>query len=79
MRPLVECIADFKATPQDWQRVSTSAESATARSAQGGVSIESTYQNIKTGETIHVHDVYRPSGNQIPNHPTFRDYGKASQ
>jgi S-adenosylmethionine hydrolase len=45
---------------------------------RGGVSSESVYHNPTTGETLHVHDVFRPSGAQIPNHPTFRDYGKGS-
>jgi hypothetical protein len=75
-RSLSERIADFQANPQNWQRVSASAEQATARSAQGGVSVESVYRNPATGETLHVHDVFKPSGSQIPNHPTFRDYGK---
>ena len=34
------------------------------------------YRNPATGETLHVHDVFKPSGGQVPNHPTFRDYGK---
>ncbi len=75
-RSLAERIADFQANPQGWQRVSASAEQATTRAARGGVSIESVYRNPTTGETLHVHDVFRPSGAQIPNHPTFRDFGK---
>ena len=65
-----------KKYPQNWGRNSASVELATGRAAKGGVGIESTYTNKITGETIQVHDVYKPSGNQIPNHPTFRDYGK---
>jgi hypothetical protein len=41
-----------------------------------GVSIEGVYRNSITGETLHVHDVFTPSGGQIPKHPTFRDYAK---
>jgi hypothetical protein len=78
-RSLAERIADFKANPQNWKRAAASAERATGGSARGGVSVESTYTSKLTGETIYVHDVYRPSGNQIPGHPTYRDYGKASQ
>lgn len=69
-------IKDFKANPKNWQRTSASASQSTKKGAKGGVSIESTYKNVKTGETINVHDVFRPSGQQIPKHPTFRDYGK---
>ena len=75
-RSLSERIADFRANPQNWQRVSASAEQATARSARGGVSIENVYRNPVTGETLHVHDVFKASGNQIPKHPSFRDFGK---
>jgi hypothetical protein len=75
-RSLSERIADFRANPQNWQRVSASAEQAAAKSARGGMSVESVYHNPATGETLHVHDVFKPSGGQIPNHPTFRDYGK---
>jgi hypothetical protein len=75
-RSLSARITDFQANPQNWQRTSASAEQATSRSARGGVSVESVYRNPVTGETIHVHDVFKPAGTQIPNHPTFRDFGK---
>jgi hypothetical protein len=58
--------------------VSTSAEQATARSAKGGISLETTYRNKITGEVIHIHDVYKSSGAQIPNHPSYRDFGKGN-
>jgi hypothetical protein len=73
-RSLSQRIVDFRANPQNWERVSASAEKSTG--AKGGVSIESVYRNSTTGETLHVHDVFKPSGGQIPKHPTFRDYGK---
>jgi len=75
-RSLSERRADFLANPQSWQRVSACAEQATARSARGGVSIESFYRNPATGETLHVHDVFKASGSQLPKHPSFRDFGK---
>jgi len=75
-RSLAKRIADFRSNPQNWQRVSASAEQAKARSARGGVSIENVYRNAATGETLHVHDVFKASGGQIPKHPSFRDFGK---
>jgi hypothetical protein len=75
-RSLSERIADFRANPQNWQRVSASAEHASARAARGGVSVESVYRNPATGEILHVHDVFKASGSQLPKHPSFRDYGK---
>jgi hypothetical protein len=75
-RSLSERIGDFRANPQNWQRVSASAEQARAKAARGGVSIESVYRNPSTGEVLHVHDVFKPSGGQIPKHPPFRDFGK---
>jgi RHS repeat-associated protein len=73
LRALSERITDFKTNPQNWLRMSASAEQARVK---GGVSIESVYTNTKTGETLNVHDVFTAIGNQIDNHPTFRDYGK---
>ncbi len=75
-RSLSERIADFQKNPQNWERTAASAERATGKAAKGGVSVESTYTNKVTGETLHVHDVFKPSGSQIPNHPTYRGYGK---
>lgn len=76
VRSLSDRISDFRANPQDWERVSSSAVPSTNRRARGGVSIENVYRNKTTGETIHVHDVFDSSGNQIPKHPSFRDFGK---
>jgi hypothetical protein len=75
-RSLSARIADFRTNPGNWERVYAGAGRATSRNARGGVSIESVYRNRVTGETLHVHDVFTPSGAQIPKHPTFRDYGK---
>jgi hypothetical protein len=75
-RSFSERVADFQANPQNWQRAAASAEQATSRAGRGGVSVENLYRNPVTGETLHVHDVFKPSGAQIPKHPTFRDYGK---
>jgi RHS repeat-associated protein len=77
-RSLSDRIRDFQQNPKDWVRVSTSAEQATARSAKGGISLETTYRNKITGEVIHIHDVYKSSGAQIPNHPSYRDFGKGN-
>lgn len=77
VRPLAERRADFLLNPHNWERTAAFAEQA--RSVRGGVSVESTYTNAITGETIHVHDVFKSSGGQIRNHPTFRDYSKGGQ
>jgi hypothetical protein len=73
-RSLSQRIADFRANPQNWESVGVTA--SPSRSAPGGISLESTYRHSMTGETIHVHDVYKPSGVQIPKHPSYRNYGK---
>ncbi len=75
-RPQSERIADFQNSPQNWERTSASGERATGRKAKEGVSVESEYTNKVTGETIHVHDVFKPSGKHTPNHLTYRDYAK---
>ena len=77
-RPLFfpDPFSSFRQNPTDWERASATAERATARRARGGVSVESVYVNKNTGETLHIHDVFNPSGAQIPNHPTFQDFGK---
>lgn len=76
VRSLSDRISDFRANPQNWERVSSSAAQSTNRRVRGGISIESVYRNKQTGETLHVHDVFDSSGGQIPKHPSFRDYGK---
>jgi hypothetical protein len=73
-RSLSQRIADSRANPRTWEQIAVSA--SPSRSAPGGISLESTYRNSVTGETIHVHDVYKASGAQIPTHPSYRNYGK---
>jgi len=71
-RSLSERIADFRENPQNWQRISASAEPATARSARGGVSIESVYQNPATGgnapcpRCLHIFRKANPRTSDVP-------------
>ncbi|MBL4886457.1 MAG: hypothetical protein JKY95_18255 [Planctomycetaceae bacterium] len=76
IRSLSDRISDFRANPQNWERVSSGVVESTSRRAKGGVSIESVYRNKQTGETLHVHDVFDSAGKQIDKHPSFRNSGK---
>lgn len=75
-RSLSERIAGFQKLPQNWKRTAASAERATGMAAKGGLSVESTYTNKVTDETILVHDACVPAGSLLPNHLTFNAHEK---
>ena len=74
-RSLSERIVDFKAHPEDWELTAVGA--SRSRSYPGGINLENSYVNKRTGEILHTHDLYDKNLKSVPKHPSFRNYGKS--
>jgi RHS repeat-associated protein len=62
-----DLIKDFKANPQNWERIESQISQTTRLGQQGGVNVESVWQNRITGDRIATHEAFGPAGKSI--HP----------
>lgn len=62
-----QLINDIKANPNDYEKVASLAEKATARQYRGGISIQDIFVNKKTGQRIVQHSIYK-NGRIIDQH-----------
>ena len=64
-----DLIDDFKNNPESWDRVASLAEKASSRGArQIGVSVQTIWQNISTGDTLVEHMVIDDKGKVFDHH-----------
>jgi hypothetical protein len=69
--------ADFLKNPSKWRRLQVQASQS--KTYKGGISLESAYENIETGETLYIHELYDQKLNDTKQHPSYRNYGKLDE